>query len=132
MLTNGCIGLNGILSIPSTLKKLGNRGEDDMGDEGTDYYGGVFQNCRNLTGNLILPDNLELIRGYCFSGCSGLYGELRLPAKLKRMGNCAFSSCSGFTGSLSIPQGITALPSEAFHNCGFNGTLTLHIMEFIP
>lgn len=123
---NGCIGLNGILSLPSTLKKLGNRGEDDMGDEGTDYYGGVFQNCRNLTGNLILPNNLELIRGYCFSGCSGLYGELRLPAKLKRMGNCAFSSCSGFTGSLSIPQGITALPSEAFHNCGFNGTLTLH------
>lgn len=123
---NGCIGLNGILSLPSTLKKLGNRGKDDMGDEGTDYYGGVFQNCRNLTGNLILPDNLELIRGYCFSGCSGLYGELRLPAKLKRMGNCAFSSCSGFTGSLSIPQGITALPSEAFHNCGFNGTLTLH------
>lgn len=123
---NGCIGLNGILSLPSTLKKLENRGEDDMGDEGTDYYGGVFQNCRNLTGNLILPDNLELIRGYCFSGCSGLYGELRLPAKLKRMGNCAFSSCSGFTGSLSIPQGITALPSEAFHNCGFNGTLTLH------
>lgn len=123
---NGCIGLNGILSLPSTLKKLGNRGEDDMGDEGTDYYGGVFQNCRNLTGNLILPDNLELIRGYCFSGCSGLYGELRLPAKLKRMVNCAFSSCSGFTGSLSIPQGITALPSEAFHNCGFNGTLTLH------
>lgn len=123
---NGCIGLNGILSLPSTLKKLGNRGEDDMGDEGTDYYGGVFQNCRNLTGNLIFPDNLELIRGYCFSGCSGLYGELRLPAKLKRMGNCAFSSCSGFTGSLSIPQGITALPSEAFHNCGFNGTLTLH------
>lgn len=123
---NGCIGLNGILSLPSTLKKLGNRGEDDMGDEGTDYYGGVFQNCRNLTGNLILPDNLELIRGYCFSGCSGLYGDLRLPAKLKRMGNCAFSSCSGFTGSLSIPQGITALPSEAFHNCGFNGTLTLH------
>ena len=123
---NGCIGLNGILSLPSTLKKLGNRGEDDMGDEGTDYYGGVFQNCRNLTGNLIVPDNLELIRGYCFSGCSGLYGELRLPAKLKRMGNCAFSYCSGFTGSLSIPQGITALPSEAFHNCGFNGTLTLH------
>ena len=123
---NGCIGLNGILSLPSTLKKLGNRGEDDMGDEGTDYYGGVFQNCRNLTGNLILPDNLELIRGYCFSGCSGLYGELRLPSKLKRLGNCAFCHCSGLTGSLSIPQGITALPSEAFHNCGFNGTLTLH------
>ena len=123
---NGCTGLNGTLSLPSTLRKLGNEGEDDNQDEGTDYYGGVFQGCKNLTGNLILPDNLEMIRGYCFSGCSGLYGELRLPAKLKRMGVCAFSYCSGFTGSLSIPQGITALPSEAFHNCGFNGTLTLH------
>ena len=123
---NGCTGLNGTLSLPSTLRKLGNEGEDDNQDEGTDYYGGVFQGCKNLTGNLILPDNLEMIRGYCFSGCSGLYGELRLPAKLKRMGNCAFSYCSGFSGSLSIPQGITALPSEAFHNCGFNGTLTLH------
>lgn len=122
----GCTGLNGILSLPSTLKKLGNRGKDDMSDEGTDYYGGVFQDCRNLTGNLNLPDNLELIRGYCFSGCNGFYGELRLPSKLKRLGNCAFSYCSGLTGSLSIPQGITALPSEAFHNCGFNGTLTLH------
>lgn len=125
---NGCIGLNGILSLPSTLKKLGNRGEDDMGDEGTDYYGGVFQNCRNLTGNLILPDNLELIRGYCFSGCSGLYGELRLPAKLKRMGNCAFSSCSGFTGSLStltLHNGITNIANDAFANCHFKGELHL-------
>ena len=97
-----------------------------MGDEGTDYYGGVFQGCRNLTGNLTLPDNLELIRGYCFNECGGLYGELRLPAKLKRLGNCAFSGCIGLTGSLTIPQGVTALPSEAFHNCGFNGILTLH------
>lgn len=123
---NGCTGLNGTLSLPSTLRKLGNEGEDDNQDEGTDYYGGVFQGCKNLTGNLILPDNLEMIRGYCFSGCSGLYGELRLPAKLRRMGVCAFSGCSGLTGSLSIPQGIIAIPTEAFHDCGFNGTLTLH------
>lgn len=123
---NGCTGLNGTLSLPSTLRKLGNEGEDDNQDEGTDYYGGVFQGCKNLTGNLILPDNLEMIRGYCFSGCSGLYGELRLPSKLRRMGVCAFSGCSGLTGSLSIPQGIIAIPSEAFHDCGFNGTLTLH------
>ena len=123
---NGCTGLNGTLSLPSTLRKLGNEGEDNNQDEGTDYYGGVFQGCKNLTGNLILPDNLEMIRGYCFSGCSGLYGELRLPSKLRRMGVCAFSGCSGLTGSLSIPQGIIAIPSEAFHDCGFNGTLTLH------
>ncbi len=125
----GCVGLNGILSLPSTLKYLGKSGNgptNDTDDEGTDYYGGVFQGCRNLTGNLIIPDNVELIRGYCFSECTGFYGELRLPTKLKRLGICTFDGCYGLTGSLSIPQGLIAVPSGTFSNCGFDGTLTLH------
>lgn len=126
---NGCVALNGTLSLPSTLKYLGRYGNgptSETDDEGTDYYGGVFQGCSGFTGNLVIPDNVELIRGYCFSGCNGFYGDLRLPSKLKRMGVCAFSYCSGLTGSLTIPQGIISIPSEAFNNCGFDGTLTLH------
>lgn len=126
---NGCVALNGTLSLPSTLKYLGRYGNgptSETDDEGTDYYGGVFQGCSGFTGNLVIPDNVELIRGYCFSGCNGFYGDLRLPSKLKRMGVCAFSSCSGLTGSLTIPQGIISIPSEAFNKCGFDGTLTLH------
>ena len=126
---NGCVALNGTLSLPSTLKYLGRSGNgptSETDDEGTDYYGGVFQGCSGFTGNLVIPDNVELIRGYCFSGCNGFYGDLRLPSKLKRMGVCAFSYCSGLTGSLTIPQGIISIPSEAFNNCGFDGTLTLH------
>ena len=73
-----------------------------------------------------MPNNLELIRGYCFAACSGLYGELRLPEKLKYMGRSAFSYCPGLMGSLTIPQGLTTIPVEAFSECGFNGTLTLH------
>ena len=124
-----CNGLNGSLSLPSTLKKLGNAGsgaDSDTKNEGIDYYGGVFLNCYNLTGNLILPDHLELIRGYCFANCRSLYGEVKLPAKIKKIGNCCFVGCSGLTGSLEIPQGITNIPSESFNGCGFNGTLTLH------
>lgn len=126
---NGCVALNGTLSLPSTLKYLGRYGNgptSETDDEGTDYYGGVFQGCSGFTGNLVIPDNVELIRGYCFSGCNGFYGDLRLPSKLKRMGVCAFSYCSGLTGSLTIPQGVISIPSEAFNNCGFDGTLTLH------
>ncbi len=126
---NGCVALNGTLSLPSTLKYLGRSGNgptSETEDEGTDYYGGVFQGCSGFTGNLVIPDNVELIRGYCFSGCNGFYGDLRLPSKLKRMGVCAFSYCSGLTGSLTIPQGVISIPSEAFNNCGFDGTLTLH------
>ena len=125
----GCKSLNGSLSLPSTLKKLGTSGDGtdkDYKDEGIDYYNGVFQDCSNLTGNLIIPDNVEIIRGYCFAGCKGFYGELRLPSKLKKLGPCAFASCLNLKGSLSIPQGISNIPSQAFNNCGFNGTLNLH------
>ena len=43
---DGCSSLNGTLSLPSTLKYLGTAGNGDnkeTSDEGTDYYGGVFQ-----------------------------------------------------------------------------------------
>lgn len=125
---NGCKSLNGTLSLPSTLKYLGNSGSGDdhlTHDEGNDYYGGVFDGC-GFVSELSLPDNLELIRGYCFANCSGLYGELRLPNNLKRLGDYCFAGCSNLTGSLTIPQGITTIPHRAFENCGFNGNLQLH------
>lgn len=125
----GCSSLNGTLSLPSTLKKLGTSGDGsdkDTKDEGIDYYNGVFQDCNNLTGNLIIPDGVEIIRGYCFSNCSGFYGELKLPSKLKKIGERAFFLCKNLTGSLEIPQGVSSIPNEAFTGCGFNGTLTLH------
>lgn len=124
----GCSSLNGSLSLPSTLKKLGTSGDGadkDTKDEGIDYYNGVFQNCSNLTGRLIIPDGVEIIRGYCFSGCRGLYGELKLPSKLRVIGQCTFSHCENLTGSIEIPQGVSSVPSSAFARCGFNGTLTL-------
>lgn len=124
----GCSSLNGILSLPSTLKYIGNSGsgpDHETHDEGIDYYNGVFQGC-GFVSELIIPDGVELIRGYAFQGCTGLHGELRLPDKLRRIGSCAFAGCSNLTGSLTIPQGVSDVPSEAFNGCGFNGTLTLH------
>lgn len=124
-----CTGLNGRLYLPSTLRKLGNCGNDskqDTRDEGIDYYGGVFQHCSNLIGDLIIPDGVELIRGYCFEDCRGLTGKLHLPEKLKRIGNYAFSDCHGLSGSLEIPRGITNIPSRAFWDCDFDGQLLLH------
>ncbi|MDE6548957.1 MAG: leucine-rich repeat protein [Muribaculaceae bacterium] len=127
---HACRSLTGSLSLPSTLKYIGNSQHDDgefseEKDEGIDYYNGVFYGC-GFTCELVIPDNVELIRGYAFSECKGFYGSLRLPDKLKRIGLCAFSGCLNLSGSLEIPQGVTEIPSEAFHNCGFDGTLTLH------
>ncbi len=127
----GCRSLTGSLSLPSTLKYIGNSQNSDTGeidfdgDEGIDYYNGVFSGC-GFTCELVIPDNVELIRGYAFENCKGLYGNLRLPDKLKRIGARAFAFCPNLSGSLEIPQGVTDIPSEAFHGCGFDGTLTLH------
>lgn len=123
-----CKSLTGTLSLPSTLKYIGNassQADHETHDEGLDYYNGTFQGC-GFTCELIIPDNVELIRGYAFDNCKGLYGELRLPSKLKRLGERAFFMCKNLTGSLTIPQGVSDIPSQAFTACGFNGTLTLH------
>ncbi|MCM1491277.1 MAG: leucine-rich repeat protein [Muribaculum sp.] len=127
----GCKSLTGSLSLPSTLKYLGNGQDDATGeydeikDEGIDYYNGAFQDC-GFTCELVLPGNVELVRGYAFANCKGFYGSIHLPDKLKRIGDCAFAGCVNITGSLEIPQGVSVIPSQAFNNCGFNGTLTLH------
>lgn len=126
----GCRSLTGSLSLPSTLRYIGNSQTDDGefsedGNEGIDYYGGVFADC-GFTCELEIPDNVELIRGYAFSNCPGFYGNLRLPEKLRRMGPRAFFLCKNLTGSLEIPQGVSDIPTEAFTGCGFDGTLLLH------
>lgn len=121
-----CASLTGTLSLPSTLKYIGNTSSDDLSaSEGNDYFLGTFQGC-GFVSELLLPDGLEMIRGYAFSYCTGLYGELRLPDKLTKLGNCAFQGCANFTGSLTIPQGVTNVPSEAFNGCHFGGNLQLH------
>ena len=126
-----CKSLTGSLSLPSTLRYIGNSQHDNTGvfdtdkDEALDYYNGVFSGC-GFTCELVIPDNVELIRGYAFYRCKGLYGNLRLPGKLKRIGERAFLSCQNLTGSLEIPQGVTNIPLEAFAGCGFDGTLLLH------
>ena len=127
---NGCRSLTGSLSLPTTLKYIGN-GQTETGEidfthnEGIDYYGGVFSGC-GFTCELVIPDNVELIRGFAFDNCKGLYGNLRLPEKLKRLGTRAFFLCNNLTGSLEIPQGVTDIPAETFTGCGFDGTLLLH------
>lgn len=123
-----CYNLNGRLSLPSTLRKIGNDDNNTSHDllDGLDYYNGVFQGCTQLTGELIIPDGVELIRGFCFNECKGFDGILHLPEKLKYLGANAFSGCNGLKGSLKIPEGVTNIPSAAFWDCGFDGTLHLH------
>lgn len=114
-----CHAMNGSISFPSTLKYIG-RKEDRW------WYGGTFARC-GFNSKLILPSNLECLKGNAFEECEGLYGELRLPEKLSELGENAFRGCKNFSGNLIIPQNLQKVPNNAFEYCGgMNGTLTLH------
>ena len=114
-----CRAMTGSISFPSTLKYIGRK-------DNRWWYGGTFSQC-GFDSELILPSNLECIKGDAFQGCEGLYGELRLPEKLSVLGDYAFRGCKNLSGSLSIPQSLQKIPNNAFEYCGgMNGTLTLH------
>ena len=114
-----CRAMTGSISFPSTLKYIGRK-------DNRWWYGGTFSQC-GFNSELILPSNLECIKGDAFQGCEGLYGELRLPEKLSVLGDYAFRGCKNLSGSLSIPQSLHKIPNNAFEYCGgMNGTLTLH------
>ena len=86
----------------------------------------AFYNCKNLTGNLVLPNSVTTIGEQAFSGCFGFTGDLTIPNSVKTIGEHAFSGCSGFTGDLIIPNSVTTIRKRAFYGCsGFTGSLTL-------
>ena len=86
----------------------------------------AFYNCKNLTGNLVLPNSVTTIGEQAFSGCFGFTGDLTIPNSVKTIGEAAFSGCFGFTGDLIIPNSVTTIRKRAFYGCsGFTGSLTL-------
>ena len=114
-----CKNMTGSINLPTTLKYIG-RGEERW------WYGGTFTHC-GFTCQLAFPSGVECILGNAFEGCKNLYGELRLPDKLTKMGDFVFRDCHNLSGSLTIPQGVTSIPNNAFEYCGsLDGTLTLH------
>lgn len=86
----------------------------------------AFYNCKNLTGNLVLPNLITEIGDNAFSGCTGFNGGLTIPNSVKTIGNSAFEKCSGFTGNLTIPNSVTTIGESAFSGCtGFTGEVSL-------
>ena len=86
----------------------------------------AFEYCWELTGSLELPSGLTSIGAHAFRGCSKFTGNLELPNSLAKIGASAFEDCTGFTGSLKLPDNLTCIEASAFDNCtGFTGTLEL-------
>lgn len=98
------------LSLPQGLKILGE---------------GVFYECRKLSGNLSLPNELEKLGSMCFSYCN-FSGPLIIPSKITSIPSSCFAS-NAFSGDLIIPENVTSIESAAFDfNRYLKGQLILH------
>ena len=85
----------------------------------------AFFQCKNLIGNLVIPNSITEIGSQAFSGCSGFTGNLTIPNSVTTIGEAAFSNC-GFTGNLTISKSVTTIGKYAFFGCsGFTGDLTI-------
>lgn len=89
----------------------------------------AFNGCRNLSGDLTLPDSVQIVGDRAFSGCTGLNGTLTLGSSLQTIGAGAFYDCS-FSGNLVIPDSVTSIGRYAFYSRPYlrpetQGTLTL-------
>ena len=97
------------LSLPHGLKKIGNRS---------------FAYNQKLSGNLVLPNDLEELGSYCFTYCN-FTGPLVLPSKITSIPGGCFSD-NAFSGDLVIPENVTFIGNGAFSNNSFKGQLVLH------
>lgn len=88
----------------------------------------AFNGCRNLSGDLTLPDSVQIVGDRAFSGCTGLNGTLTLGSSLQTIGAGAFHYCP-FSGDLVIPDNVTSIGDSAFYISDYlrpetQGTLT--------
>ena len=93
----------------------------------------AFYNCKNLTGDLVIPNSVTEIGEMAFYSCTGFNGSLTLSSKLGKIGQYAFYKCTGFTGSLKLPSSLTDIGIAAFLDCKYFTSLELsNALSVIP
>ena len=93
----------------------------------------AFFKCKNLTGDLVIPNSVTEIGYHAFWNCTGFNGTLTLSSKLGKIGQYAFYGCTGFTGSLKLPSSLTDIGIAAFRDCKYFTSLELsNALSVIP
>ena len=132
-----CYDNNNVTDVifSAELKSIGNRsffccrelkGELNLPDGVITIGDDAFLGCSRLSGELHLPDSVTTIGNSAFYHCRGLSGELHLPDHVTTIGNRAFSGCTGLSGELHLPDSVTTIGNSAFSGCsGLSGELHL-------
>lgn len=85
----------------------------------------AFLECRNLNGDLTLPDSVQTIGAGAFQGCEKLSGDLTIPDSVVEIGEGAFRDCKNLNGTLTLGKNLRTIGKEAFYWCAFTGSLTI-------
>lgn len=85
----------------------------------------AFYGCRNLNGDLTLPDSVQTIGAGAFQGCEKLSGDLTIPDSVQTIGDSAFEFCTGLNGTLTLGKNLRTIGKKAFSGCAFTGSLTI-------
>ena len=85
----------------------------------------AFLECRNLNGDLTLPDSVQTIGAGAFQGCEKLSGDLTIPDSVVEIGEGAFRDCKNLNGTLTLGENLRTIGKEAFSGCAFTGSLTI-------
>lgn len=85
----------------------------------------AFYDCRNLNGDLTLPDSVQTIGAGAFQGCEKLSGDLTIPDSVVEIGESAFYKCENLNGTLTLGKNLRTIGKEAFAWCAFTGNLTI-------
>ena len=118
----GCRNLNSI-TLPDTLKKIGERAFDSTGLLSISIPGGcnelgeaAFSNASRLT-SIVFPANFTAIPANAFLNCTAL-ATVGLPAAIKTIGSKAFGGCTALT-TFNVNSSVSAITfaQDVFAGC---------------
>ena len=98
-----------------------------FGTSCTHTGGYTFYGDAQLYGNLIFPENVEIIGYQCFFNCTKIAGVTFLGNGLRRILGLAFQGVKA-TGTLSIPSSIEDIQGRAFRFSTFN-RIEIHAVQ---
>ena len=69
----------------------------------------------NVVTDLVIPDDVTVIKPWMFSGCSSLK-SVNMHSGVTEIGNSAFRDCTGLT-SVKLSEGLTEIAAGVFYGC---------------
>ena len=130
-----CSNICGILVLPKQIKWIGEdafkfcglSGNIDIPDDVEVIGNGAFYMCNSFTGTIKIGRKVKTIGDSAFYGCSSIEGYLKINSNvLKYIGSYAFYGCTKLSGQLKLPNSLKYIGDYAFTNCNlFTNKLVL-------